>query len=70
MIYGLTVTRHQQIEKELNRMEAFLLDLGKEIQATTAPGSRYSHLWLQVDSSVSYVRSLRAALQQENHIHH
>ena len=66
MIYGLTGTRHQEIEQELDRIEAFLLGLRQEIHATTAPGSRYSYLWLQVDSTVSYVCSLRAALHEEN----
>ena len=70
MSYGLTATRHQEVEEELNRLEAFLLDLGNEIHAATAPGARYTHLWLQVDGSVSYIHSLRAGLHQESNGQH
>jgi hypothetical protein len=66
MRYGLTSTRYQEAEQELNRMEAYLLELAQEIHDTTAPGSRYNHTWLQVDSTLSYTRSLRAALQSES----
>ena len=66
MIYGLTTTRFQDAEKELNHMEAYLLELTEEIHTTTAPGARFSHIWLQADSALNYVRSLRAALQREN----
>jgi hypothetical protein len=64
MIYGLTVKRHEEVDQEFSQMEAFLLELRQEIHDTTAPGSRYNYLWLQADSTISYVRSLRAALQQ------
>ena len=66
MSYGLTSTRYQEVEQELNNMETYLLELAQEIRKTTAPGFRYNHTWLQVDSAVSYTRSLRAALQREN----
>lgn len=66
MSYGLTTTRFQEVDKELTDMEAYLLELTQEIHAATAPGARFSHIWLQADSALSYVRSLHAALQREN----
>jgi hypothetical protein len=66
MQYGLSAARYQEVEQELNRMEAYLVGLRQEVRATTTPGARYTHLWLQVDSTVAYVRSLRGALQRES----
>jgi hypothetical protein len=47
-------------------MESYLQELAQEIRDTTAPGFRYNHTWLQVDSMISYAHSLRAALQSES----
>jgi hypothetical protein len=66
MSYGLTTARFQEVEQELNHMESYLMELAQEIRNTTAPGSRFNHTWLQVDSTISYTRSLRAALQRES----
>jgi hypothetical protein len=66
MQYGLSAARHHEVEQELNRVEAYLVELRQETHATTTPGTRYTYLWLQVDSTVAYVRSLREALQREN----
>jgi hypothetical protein len=66
MSNGLSSARYQEVEEELNHMESFLVELAQELRDNTAPGSRFSHTWLQVDSTLSYTRSLRAALQGDS----
>ncbi len=65
MYYKLTRERHQEVDAELARMEAYLEALAQEIRDTTPPGDRYNYLWLQADNAIAYVRSLRAALQAQ-----
>jgi hypothetical protein len=65
MPYKLSRERHQEVDAELASMQAHLQALGQEIRDNTAPGRRYSHVWLQADNALAYVRSLRTALQSE-----
>jgi hypothetical protein len=65
MQYKLTRERHQEVDTELARMQAYLEALAQEIRDKTAPGKRYNYIWSQADNTIAYVRSLRAALQSE-----
>jgi hypothetical protein len=65
MPHKLSRGRHQEVDAELARMQAYLQVLGQEIRDTTAPGRRYNHVWLQADNALAYMRSLRTALQSE-----
>ena len=65
MQYRFTLERQRDIDAELVCMQAYLEALAQEVRVKTAPGQRYNYTWLQADSTVAYIRSLRTALQAD-----
>lgn len=54
-----------EVDADLASIQAYLEGLAQGIRDNTARAQRYNHTWLQADSAVGYIRSLRTALQQE-----